>query len=113
MSTEPTEENRRSPTIESLDSVKRSKGSKKGLSLTKKLHVKASQQQTTVKLAVQNSKTMIDPTRNQHRIAFKLEDFQKMGLLGSGGFGKVYLVRHLNSGTLFAMKIVKPSILQD
>lgn len=56
---------------------------------------------------------MIDPTRNQHRIAFKLEDFQKMGLLGSGGFGKVYLVRHLNSGTLFAMKIVKPSILQD
>lgn len=52
-----------------------------------------------------SSKTMIEP-KAVTQVSYRLQDFQKIGLLGSGGFGKVYLVRHLPTDILFAMKVI-------
>lgn len=55
---------------------------------------------------------MIEP-KAVTQVSYRLQDFQKIGLLGSGGFGKVYLVRHLPTDILFAMKVISLSTIQD
>ena len=37
----------------------------------------------------------------------RLDDYQLLKVLGKGGFAKVVLVKHNESGKLFAMKILK------
>jgi serine/threonine protein kinase len=41
-----------------------------------------------------------------------LEDFDLLAVLGRGGFGKVMQVRHRNTDTVYAMKILKKSELR-
>jgi hypothetical protein len=41
-----------------------------------------------------------------------LDDFELLAVLGRGGFGKVMQVRHKNSTTIYAMKILKKSELR-
>jgi len=40
---------------------------------------------------------------------FQLKDFQQLQTLGTGTFGRVYLVKHKNNGKYFAMKVLKKS----
>lgn len=44
--------------------------------------------------------------------AVGLEDFDLLAVLGRGGFGKVMQVRHRNTDTVYAMKILKKSELR-
>ncbi len=37
------------------------------------------------------------------------DDFMPLKMLGSGSFGEVYLVRHISSGELYAMKVLSKS----
>ena len=41
--------------------------------------------------------------------SIQLHDLEKIEILGTGTFGKVYLVRHINNLRYFAMKILKKS----
>ena len=45
---------------------------------------------------------IMDPTR---KISFS--DFDSLKLLGTGSFGKVLLVRHRKTNSIYAMKILK------
>lgn len=69
---------------------------------------------------------MHDTERDQHasttgpqaqgkRTVASLQDFEKLGLLGTGGAAVVYLVRHRASHELFALKVqqISPSDLQN
>jgi serine/threonine protein kinase len=47
----------------------------------------------------------------QNESNFKLEDFEKIELLGCGFYGKVYLVKHTKSAKLYALKYLKKSKL--
>jgi protein-serine/threonine kinase len=38
---------------------------------------------------------------------FTIEDFEMLKVLGIGAYGKVFLVKKLDSGTLYAMKVIK------
>ena len=40
------------------------------------------------------------------------EDFDEIKLLGRGSFGKVLLVRYKNNGKLYAMKVLKKSVIK-
>jgi RAC serine/threonine-protein kinase len=42
-----------------------------------------------------------------------MEDFQLMTVLGRGAFGKVVLCREQDSGTMYAMKILKKAMVYD
>jgi protein kinase X len=39
--------------------------------------------------------------------AMELEDFEQLQTIGTGTFGRVYLVKHMESGLYFAMKVLK------
>jgi serine/threonine protein kinase len=39
--------------------------------------------------------------------------FKKLGTIGNGGFGTVYLVEHKKSRKHFAMKVIKPEDESD
>ena len=41
-----------------------------------------------------------------------LENYTMLRILGRGGFGKVMQVKHRESGSIYAMKILKKSELQ-
>jgi RAC serine/threonine-protein kinase len=41
-----------------------------------------------------------------------LADFELLSVLGRGGFGKVYQVRHRASGDLYAMKVLNKADLR-
>ncbi len=40
-----------------------------------------------------------------------LEDFKVVKLIGKGTFGKVYLVEHMSSNKLYAMKCIRKDII--
>lgn len=43
----------------------------------------------------------------------RLEDYQKVGLVGCGSFGKVFLVKSKSNGQMYALKELNPAILSD
>ena len=45
---------------------------------------------------------LMEPTKK-----ISLNDFIRLKVIGRGSFGKVYLVRHRNTGLAYAMKILK------
>lgn len=45
-------------------------------------------------------------TRNE---SVKLGDFELKSMIGKGTFGKVYLVQHVDTDQVFAMKIIRKS----
>ncbi|KAJ3409557.1 hypothetical protein CcCBS67573_g00564 [Chytriomyces confervae] len=49
------------------------------------------------------------PATNGARMGYKLSDFQFIRTLGTGTFGRVYLVRYKNSDQYYAMKMLKKS----
>lgn len=54
----------------------------------------------------QNTKNIKTPeTKKSFKVS--TEDFEFMKILGVGGFSKVYLVKHLHTKELFAMKSIK------
>lgn len=42
-----------------------------------------------------------------------LQDFQIVKMIGKGTFGKVFLVRQVDSGKLFAMKCIRKDIILE
>lgn len=52
-----------------------------------------------------NFQWIFDSTQNPK------ETFQKIRLIGEGGFGKVYQILHIPSGTYLAGKVIQPSLL--
>ena len=47
------------------------------------------------------------------RRTISVDDFETIKLLGKGEYGKVVLVRKIDSGELFALKILKKRLIQD
>lgn len=45
--------------------------------------------------------------------AYCFEDFKIVHLIGKGTFGKVYLVKNVHSGQLFAMKSIRKDVVID
>ncbi|CDW89282.1 protein kinase domain containing protein [Stylonychia lemnae] len=45
--------------------------------------------------------------------SYKLEDFQTLRIIGQGSYGKVYLVKNIKNGLLYAMKILRKDKLVD
>jgi len=50
---------------------------------------------------------------NTSKTSVSINDFQTIRLLGKGEYGKVLLVRKIDSGELFALKIMKKKLIQD
>lgn len=65
-------------------------------------------------LAMQGEAQASNEEANQTAVA-SLKDFEKLGLLGTGGAAVVYLVRHRASRKLFALKVqqISPMDLQN
>lgn len=53
-------------------------------------------------------------TRNQaDKLVIKLEDFVIMKMVGKGTFGKVFLVQHMITKKIYAMKCIRKDIVID
>lgn len=61
-------------------------------------------------LVKNTEKTSKMPRKRSSKIS--KEDFEEMKLLGRGTFGKVLLVKKLSSGNLYAMKVLKKSVIK-
>jgi serine/threonine protein kinase len=48
----------------------------------------------------------LPPILRQPEVKICEDDFEKINLIGQGGFAAVHLVRHLDSGVLCAMKVM-------
>jgi serine/threonine protein kinase len=53
----------------------------------------------------------VQTTLLTNRVA--LEDFDLLTVIGRGSYGKVYQVRHKESGEIFALKALKKSVLKQ
>ena len=59
------------------------------------------QPSTQAQSDIPSSRTSFDAGIN-----ISLDDFQKLKVLGQGSFGKVYLVKNINSEKVYAMKVL-------
>jgi serine/threonine kinase 38 len=44
-------------------------------------------------------------------VVHSIDDYELLCVIGRGSFGKIYLVRELSSGQVFAMKVVKKKLI--
>ncbi|KAJ6230059.1 non-specific serine/threonine protein kinase [Anaeramoeba flamelloides] len=58
-------------------------------------------------------KAISDTIKTQKTDKLSLKDFRVISIIGKGSDGKVTLVKELNSGQLYAMKIIKKSSVAD
>jgi hypothetical protein len=53
---------------------------------------------------LKSKKSLLDETETKHVKSVRLSEFEKVKQLGSGSFGKVYLIQHKFTSELFALK---------
>ena len=42
-----------------------------------------------------------------------IEDFEKIDKIGQGAYGEVFLVRHSTTGTIYALKMISKSLINE
>ena len=62
---------------------------------------------STNRTSIFTSRTSFDSSN------ISLEDFETLKLLGKGSYGKVYLVKNINSNKVYAMKVLDKQFLID